>query len=72
MIEKRNSAFDTITFIPGFPILPIMRITTVAKGRVHGFGYRYFVADCVHKAGVIRVVRNEPDGSVRIVAEGNR
>jgi acylphosphatase len=55
------------------PILTIMkRITAVAKGRVQGVGYRYFVQGCAHKAGVSGNVRNMPDGSVQIVAEGRR
>ncbi len=42
----------------------------VLKGRVQGVGYRYFV---LRKAGdfeVVGFVRNLPDGSVEVVAEG--
>ncbi len=49
----------------------MMRITARAKGRVQGVGYRYFVTDCAQKTGVSGFVRNMPDGSVMIVAEGN-
>ena len=46
------------------------RITAVVKGRVQGVGYRYFVQGCAHKTGVSGEVRNMPDGSVRMIAEG--
>lgn len=47
------------------------RITAVAKGRVQGVGYRYFVSECAHATGVHGWVKNEPDGTVRIVAESS-
>lgn len=50
---------------------PMMRITACARGRVQGVGYRYFVTDCARQAGVSGFVRNMPEGSVTIVAEGN-
>ncbi len=49
----------------------MMRITACAKGRVQGVGYRYFVADCARESGVSGFVKNMPDGSVTIVAEGS-
>jgi acylphosphatase len=49
----------------------MMRITARAKGRVQGVGYRYFVTDCARETGVAGFVRNEPDGSVLITAEGS-
>ena len=42
----------------------------LVRGRVQGVGYRYFVQ---HEADALRVtgfVRNLPDGSVEVVAEG--
>ncbi len=48
----------------------MMRITACVKGRVQGVGYRYFVTDCARETGVHGFVRNMPDGSVAIVAEG--
>lgn len=48
-----------------------MRMTAVVRGRVQGVGYRYFVADCAQKTGITGFVRNLPDGSVMIVAEGS-
>jgi len=47
------------------------RITAVARGRVQGVGYRYFVQECAHATGVRGWVQNEPDGTVRIVAESS-
>ena len=48
----------------------MMRITAIARGRVQGVGYRYFVTGCTHETGVVGYVRNLPDGTVQIVAEG--
>lgn len=47
------------------------RITAVAKGRVQGVGYRYFVSKCAHATGVHGYVKNMPDGSVHIIAESS-
>lgn len=47
------------------------RIHAVAKGRVQGVGYRYFVVECAHATGVHGYVRNLPDGTVEIVAESS-
>ncbi len=49
-----------------------MRITAVARGEVQGVGYRYFVTGCARAAGVTGYVRNQPDGSVVMVAEGEQ
>jgi acylphosphatase len=46
------------------------RITAVSRGRVQGVGYRYFVTDCARESGVSGFVKNMPDGSVLMVAEG--
>jgi acylphosphatase len=48
------------------------RITAIAKGRVQGVGYRYFVTGCAHRTGVHGFVRNLPDGTVQIVAESSQ
>lgn len=47
------------------------RITCVARGRVQGVGYRYFVVDCARATGVHGYVRNMSDGTVEIVAESS-
>ncbi len=48
----------------------MMRIEVCARGRVQGVGFRFFIDDCAAQAGVSGYVRNIPDGSVSIVAEG--
>jgi acylphosphatase len=47
------------------------RITAIAYGMVQGVGYRYYVSDCARGSGVAGYVKNLPDGSVMIVAEGS-
>lgn len=48
------------------------RITAIARGRVQGVGYRYFVQRCAQATGVHGWVRNMPDGTVMIVAESSQ
>jgi acylphosphatase len=48
----------------------VKRIRGYAVGRVQGVGYRYFVTGCANATGVQGIVRNLPDGSVEIIAEG--
>ncbi len=45
----------------------ILRVT----GRVQGVGFRYFTVREAEKEGIKGFVRNEPDGSVYIEAEGD-
>jgi acylphosphatase len=48
----------------------VERLEAIVRGRVQGVGFRFFVirtADALDLAGW---VANEPDGSVRLVAEG--
>ncbi len=47
------------------------RIVVTAKGRVQGVGYRYFVTDGARENDLKGFVRNMPDGSVRVIAEGS-
>lgn len=49
----------------------MMRITVYAKGRVQGVGYRYFVTACARETEISGFIKNLPDGSVMVVAEGN-
>jgi acylphosphatase len=49
-----------------------VRLDAVVRGRVQGVGYRYFVLEEANRLGVVGWVANEPDGSVRCVAEGPR
>lgn len=46
------------------------RIEVVVSGRVQGVGFRWFTQREARGLGVAGWVRNEPDGSVRLVAEG--
>ncbi len=41
-------------------------------GIVQGVGYRAFVRYCALRIGVVGTVRNQQDGSVLVVAEGDR
>lgn len=47
------------------------RIIAIAKGRVQGVGYRYFVAGCAQATGVHGYVKNLGDGTVEMVAESS-
>ena len=43
----------------------------LVKGRVQRVGFRFFVEDAAQREGVQGYVRNQHDGSVEIVAEGD-
>lgn len=51
---------------------PQARLEAVVAGRVQGVGYRVFVLHRARDLGLVGWVANEPDGSVRCVAEGAR
>ena len=46
------------------------RAEAVVSGRVQGVGFRRYVRGWARKLGLAGWVRNEPDGTVRLVAEG--
>lgn len=46
------------------------RLTAVVSGRVQGVGFRHYVRGWARKLDLTGRVRNEPDGTVRLVAEG--
>jgi acylphosphatase len=46
------------------------RIVALVRGRVQGVGFRYYVRTAALRLQVKGWVRNEPDGSVRVVAQG--
>ena len=48
------------------------RLEAVVQGRVQGVGYRVFVLRRARDLGLVGWVANEPDGSVRCLAEGPR
>jgi acylphosphatase len=42
------------------------------RGRVQGVGFRWFVEREAHILGIAGWVRNNPDGSVEVLAQGTR
>lgn len=46
------------------------RLTATVRGRVQGVGFRRYVRGWARELDLVGWVRNEPDGSVRVVAEG--
>ena len=44
----------------------------VVRGRVQGVGFRWFVEWEAHMLGIAGWVRNNPDGSVEVLAQGTR
>jgi acylphosphatase len=56
----------------GTPQQPDARLEASVRGRVQGVGYRYFVIREASRLGLTGWVSNEHDGSVRLVAEGDR
>jgi acylphosphatase len=49
-----------------------LRLDASVRGRVQGVGYRVFALREAMYLGLDGFVANEPDGSVRVVAEGPR
>jgi len=49
----------------------VRRLHVVITGRVQGVGFRYYVLRCARDRGLVGWVRNRPDGSVELVAEGD-
>lgn len=48
------------------------RLYAQVYGRVQGVGFRWFVQEHATRLGLTGYVRNLPDGSVEVVAEGER
>jgi len=48
------------------------RLRVRVQGRVQGVGFRYFALQHARRLGLRGYVRNCPDGSVEVLAEGNR
>ncbi len=48
----------------------IERLEIYIEGRVQGVGFRHFVSQQARRLGIEGWVRNESDGTVRVVAEG--
>jgi acylphosphatase len=51
---------------------PSARLHALVSGMVQGVGYRYFALNAANQLGLLGWVRNLPDGSVEVVAEGAR
>lgn len=43
----------------------------LVRGRVQGVGFRYFIRTAALRLGIRGWVRNEGDGTVRVIAEGS-
>lgn len=50
----------------------LARLEVTVSGAVQGVGYRYTAFAFARALGLRGWVRNQPDGSVRLVAEGER
>ncbi len=48
------------------------RVDVLFSGRVQGVGFRYNVCEVAERFRVLGYVRNLPDGTVRLVAEGEK
>jgi acylphosphatase len=62
-----RSVFIRLHLWLGFPP---MRVRIVVSGRVQGVGFRYAAVTQARRLGLAGWARNQPDGSVEIVAEG--
>ncbi|HXH96822.1 MAG TPA: acylphosphatase [Gaiellaceae bacterium] len=49
-----------------------VRRRLIVHGRVHGVGFRVFVAAAARTRGVAGWVRNRPEGTVEVVLEGEQ
>ncbi len=50
----------------------VQRLHAIVEGMVQGVGFRYFVVDNARLLGLTGWVRNRWDGSVEVLAEGDR
>ncbi|MCX6835034.1 MAG: acylphosphatase [candidate division Zixibacteria bacterium] len=50
--------------------MSLRKVELVISGVVLGVGFRYFVYHTARQLGVVGWVRNLPDGSVQVTAEG--
>lgn len=49
----------------------LVRLDAIVLGHVQGVGFRYHTAQQAQRLGLVGWVANQPDGSVRVVAEGS-
>ena len=50
--------------------MPSKRAHIIYRGRVQGVGFRWSAQDAARRAGVTGWVRNNPEGTVEVVSEG--
>jgi acylphosphatase len=50
--------------------MAVLRKRYLLSGRVQRVGFRYFASHLAHELGLLGCVRNLPDGSVEIEAQG--
>lgn len=43
----------------------------IIRGLVQGVGYRFFAVRSAERHGIVGTVRNMPDGTVEVIAEGS-
>ena len=58
--------------MPEPPASGLARLHATVSGRVQGVSFRYFVAEEAQTLGLLGWVRNRPNGSVEVTAEGAR
>lgn len=56
----------------GFDSEGLQRLYAVVHGRVQGVGFRYATQEQARSLGLVGFVRNRYNGTVEVVAEGNR
>ena len=44
----------------------------VVHGSVQGVGFRYYARSMAHRLGLAGYVQNQPDGTVKVVCEGQK
>ena len=49
-----------------------MLLHVLVRGRVQGVGFRWYVREVARDLGLAGWVRNRPDGTVEVVADGER
>ncbi len=49
----------------------LRQIECIISGKVQGIGYRYFVYRKARRLGLVGTVENLPDGTVRVIAQGD-
>jgi len=69
---RRKSRLLANTGLPSYVCGIMERIDITVTGRVQGVAFRHHTCRQAEALGLVGWVRNLPDGSVRLVAEGSR